>query len=116
MLHPCELMAKQFLPAIRARVAKELSKKYNFNQIEIAKQLGVTQAAISKYISGDYAKNIKNFEKNKKVKEISDEIALKISQKKMTRDELISKICHSCEVILGDHDCNFGLIFAKMMK
>jgi predicted transcriptional regulator len=45
----CEIMLTQILPAIKAIAAREMLKKYHMTQLEIAKVLGVTQAAISQY-------------------------------------------------------------------
>ncbi len=46
----CEIVVKQLLPTLRMLVARELFNK-GLTQEEIAKKLGVTQAAISKYLS-----------------------------------------------------------------
>lgn len=45
------------VPAMRVAVAKKLSEK-GMSQVEIAKRLGVAQAAISKYLNGNYSKKI----------------------------------------------------------
>ncbi|MFC1454853.1 transcriptional regulator, partial [Candidatus Undinarchaeota archaeon] len=50
MRTPCELIVKYYLPAMRSQITKELDSK-GFTQSEIAKTLGVTQAAVSKYLS-----------------------------------------------------------------
>jgi len=100
MLTPCETMIKQLLPAIRAGVTKELAKKYNFNQIEIASKLGVTQAAVSKYLSGDYAEAIKTIENKKTVKENSKKIAHLIAQGKNDKKKIVEAVCLSCKEVL----------------
>lgn len=46
----CEVFTKIFLPAIRALIAEKLIEKYNLTQIEVAKKMGLTQAAISHYL------------------------------------------------------------------
>jgi len=51
MKTPCEEVIKEVIPTIRALIAKDLCLKYGFTQIEAAKKLGITQAAISQYIS-----------------------------------------------------------------
>ncbi|RLG22820.1 transcriptional regulator [Methanosarcinales archaeon] len=48
---PCEKMVKFVLPAIRAEMARTLVKEYNLPQQNVAKVLGVTNAAISQYLS-----------------------------------------------------------------
>jgi hypothetical protein len=96
MLTPCEVIIKRFLPAIKASITRELFNNYDFTQEEIAERLGVTQAAISKYLSGQYTKTIKDLEKKPKIKQISKKIALSIAAGKSDKNKLISHICNSC--------------------
>jgi len=49
---PCEIIVWEILPVIRREIAKSLIKNYNLTQRETAKKLGLTEAAISRYISG----------------------------------------------------------------
>jgi predicted transcriptional regulator len=96
----CEVVAKQLIPAIRIKTAKQLYNKYNFNQEEIAKKLGLTQAAISKYLSGNYTQEIKNLEKDKIVVKISDEIVKEINKKTFNKSSFEKIICKFCNKML----------------
>ena len=49
---PSELVVERFLPTVRAMLATRLADR-GMTQQEIAAELGVTQAAVSKYVSGD---------------------------------------------------------------
>ena len=49
---PSELVVDRFLPAVRAMLATRLSDR-GMTQQEIAAHLGVTQAAVSKYVGGE---------------------------------------------------------------
>ncbi|KDE59334.1 transcriptional regulator [Halostagnicola sp. A56] len=49
---PSELVVDRFLPTVRAMLARRLSER-GMTQNEIATELSVTQAAISKYIAGE---------------------------------------------------------------
>lgn len=111
MLMPCEVMIKSFLPAIRASITKELSSQHKWNQIDIAKELGVTQAAVSKYLSGKYANSIKTLEDTKEVKKIGRELALKISTKKASKAEVVDHICTSCETLSKEAGCKVNDMF-----
>jgi predicted transcriptional regulator len=59
MIFPCEVTLKRFVPAVKARTARILSEKYGFSQMEIAGALGLTQAAVSKYLAGKYGADVK---------------------------------------------------------
>ncbi len=49
MMQPSELLVAKLLPTIRARLAQVLLENYKMKQIEVAKALGITQAAVSHY-------------------------------------------------------------------
>jgi predicted transcriptional regulator len=52
MLLPSEIEAKSLIPAVRSILAKKLIKEYELKEEEVAKVLGVTQAAVSNYVRG----------------------------------------------------------------
>lgn len=49
MLQPVEVVTAKLLPAIRARLAQTLLDEHKMKQVEVAKHLGITQAAVSHY-------------------------------------------------------------------
>ena len=49
---PSEIVVERFLPTVRALLARALADR-GFTQQRIADRLGVTQAAVSRYVSGD---------------------------------------------------------------
>lgn len=55
---PSELEAIAVIPALRAMLAKELLVSGRMNQSEVAALLGVTQSAVSNYMTGARARNI----------------------------------------------------------
>ncbi len=52
LVMPQEIVVDQFLPTVRAMLAEELATR-GLTQQEIATHLGVTQAAVSKYVGGE---------------------------------------------------------------
>ena len=92
----CEKNLKIFIPAIRAKIAKILANKYNFSQIKIAESLGITQAAVSKYLAGKYGEKIKNVEKEMEIIKLSNSAAKKIAKGKIAKIK-IKNICVSCK-------------------
>jgi hypothetical protein len=53
---------KTVVPAVRAKLAKKLVSDMHMSEDEAAKRIGVTQAAVSKYLSGKYSQHIKEVE------------------------------------------------------
>lgn len=49
---------KLTIPAVRIAVSAALKGKHGMSETEIAKRLGTTQAAVSKYIKHSYSKNV----------------------------------------------------------
>jgi predicted transcriptional regulator len=49
MLQPQEVIVAKLLPTIRARLAKELLHTYRMKQVDVARSMGITQAAVSHY-------------------------------------------------------------------
>src|SRR2546425_5740289 len=49
MLQPAEVTAAKLLPTIRARLAQELLEVHRLKQVQVARSLGITQAAVSHY-------------------------------------------------------------------
>lgn len=52
MKTPCEIIVWNVVPIIRKEFAKQLVDKHGLNQRETADKLGITEAAVSRYISG----------------------------------------------------------------
>jgi len=114
MLMPCETIMKEFLPAVRAGVTKELALKYSFTQTNIASNLGITQAAVSKYLSGDYTDKIKSLEKNSEMRKIIDTLTLGIVNGKVKKKEMVETVCRVCEQFFDeDWNCTIGEMVMK---
>ncbi len=54
----CERAMRFTIPAVRAAVSETLSKDYGMKETQIAKKLGIAQAAVSKYVGHKYSKRI----------------------------------------------------------
>ncbi|MEM7822585.1 MAG: helix-turn-helix domain-containing protein [Candidatus Aenigmatarchaeota archaeon] len=92
----CEVMVRQIIPAVRVKVAKQLYTK-GLKQEEIAKKLGLTQAAISKYLSGKYTQEVRKLEKSEAVKKISDKIVKAILKKSFKSSDFQKIVCEYCK-------------------
>jgi len=96
----CEVMVKQIIPAVRVDVTKQLYSRYHFNQEYIAEKLGITQAAVSKYLSGKYTQEIKKLERDKIVKNISDDVIKAIIKKTFNKSSFEKTVCKYCMEML----------------
>src|SRR3989338_2207004 len=107
MLTPCENIFKRFLPALKPGIAKELYENHNMNQIEIAKVLGLTQAAVSKYLSKGVRKTKELSNLNSQLSTSAKKIATSIATNPTTQDALSLQICEECLSLNNNYTCLF---------
>ncbi len=58
MLLPCEVGVQTVLPAIRALMARTIVEKHGMKEKQVAKLLGLSQSAISRYTTKDRGNTI----------------------------------------------------------
>lgn len=92
MLLPAEIESRWLIPATRSIIARELSIKYDFSQEDIASVLGITQAAVSYYISGNRGcdSTIRKLRSNQNVMRFVNDIV-----KELNRNHSFTPYCMS---------------------
>jgi len=95
MKFPCEEVANKILPAIRAEIAIKLATTYGLKQIEISKILGVTQGAVSHYLTAFRGKEREMLSKNPEIGKKIDEIAAMLINGEFEE----SSVCKICKEI-----------------
>ena len=97
MIIPCEMATKAVVPTVRAMVAKELSETYKMKQKDIANLLGLTQSAVSQYLSNIRGRTL-DLEGIKEVKDIVQDLA-SILTKNSTPRTICQRYCEACNII-----------------
>ena len=94
----CEAVARHVLPLYRAFVAKELIEKHGYTQVQAAKKLGTTQAAISQYVTSKRGhKGIPNYDAvAPDIQAAAVEAAKRMAEAKMNPDEFSGSFCELC--------------------
>lgn len=100
-----EEMIKEFLPALRARAAKMLAGKYGKSQVETASLLGTTQAAVSKYLDGNYSGRVKELESRLSEREVSLFVERMLEGDAYEAQKSVCKMCagkitHDCSLMI----------------
>ncbi|KXA93562.1 hypothetical protein AKJ65_06190 [candidate division MSBL1 archaeon SCGC-AAA259E19] len=100
MRPPCEIIVAKALPAIRTVLVRDLVDRHDLSQKQAAERLGVTQAAVSQYLSsirGDekLEKKLEKLEIFSEIQSLSDKVATEGSDK----SQIISDICDICDLI-----------------
>jgi predicted transcriptional regulator len=97
----CETIGKYVLPAFRALIAEELVHTYGLTQVEAAKRLGTTQAAISQYLNSKRAyKSTNQFnDLRPKIKKMAHETAKRLANKEMNSGDIATDVCKLCTIL-----------------
>ena len=95
----CEIVVQDVLPAVRALVAKELMEKYKMTQTDVAKKLGVTQAAVSQYSRHLRGYKVKALVKDNSVKKEIEKLAKSVASGEMDAIIAMKELCLICSLI-----------------
>jgi predicted transcriptional regulator len=107
VLVPCETVVRELLPVLRARTAQYLYKEHGLSQEKIAGVFGITQAAVSKYLSRENGGLKANAAvSSKQLSTLAKELADSIAEGHMDQRALSSAVCDMC-VKLRNEECTF---------
>jgi len=98
MLLPSEIEAKSLIPAIRSILAQKLIKEYCLKEEDVAKVLGVTQAAVSNYVRGTRGDTqlVAKLESVLEVKRMIEDIARDLASDKAYTPSTMAKFVQLC--------------------
>ena len=99
MSFSCESVARHILPLYRAFVARELIESHGYTQVKASKKLGITQAAISQYLSSKRGHiGIPDYDEIAPlVKKAAAEVAKRIAAAEMSSEEFSASFCELCK-------------------
>jgi uncharacterized protein len=93
---PCEIIVWYILPVIRKEFARMMVEDYNLSQKEVADKLGLTEPAISQYLSSKRGSDI---ELSPKILEEIRKVAKDLANPKTSDQKVMGKICKLCAII-----------------
>lgn len=95
-------MVSRYLPAIRALLSRELSRKHGLTEQRIAELLGTTKAAVSQYLSSKRgASKVRELLRVKAVREEISKIADEIVRNP-PEDACVDIICRVCLILMKE--------------
>ena len=98
---PCEIGVQTILPAIRALMARTILEKHEMKEKQVAKILGLSQSAISRYTTKGRG-NIITIENVPEVQTLIDQmIHLLLYEKTHQSVEILKLLCQTCKTIRG---------------
>lgn len=101
MLLPFEIESKVILPATRAILALKLIEEYGMRENDVAKAVGITQAAVSNYIryTRGNRKVIERLSSTKEIMHIIEDIAADLAQSGTYTPYTMLKFMEICNLI-----------------
>ncbi|HEY6949842.1 MAG TPA: helix-turn-helix domain-containing protein [Nitrososphaeraceae archaeon] len=98
MLLPSEIESKLLIPAVRAILSKELVVEKGLKEDEVARMLGITQAAVSNYLRGTRGDNeiISKLTSLSEIMSMIKEISTDLSTNRAYTAKTLSKFIALC--------------------
>lgn len=94
----CEKAVHDIFPVARAMIAKRLVDVYKFSQTKAAKNMGLSQPAISQYMKNLRGNKAKALAENQEFVELSNDIAKRIAEGSLKREKVDDEMCRFCRL------------------
>ena len=104
MISDYERANEEIVPAARLLLIKELKKRYNMKEKDIADRLGIAQAAVSKYLNNKCSEKITRIASKIDAKYLDMYIAKVHEGGTIAADMYICSVCKA----LNDFGCKFA--------
>jgi uncharacterized protein len=98
----CEIIVADIMPAIRSLITNELVKTYNLSQVEVSRKLGITQPAVSQYLSALRGTNVKIIQSDDDVMSMISKLSKDISSGDVEPKFMHRGLCAICKKIRED--------------
>jgi uncharacterized protein len=98
MSQPCEIGVKTVLPAIRALLARTIVEKHGVKEEKAAEILGLSQSAVSRYVTKARGNTIA-IENVTEVQKLIDQMITFLIHEPRQKTELLQLFCQACKII-----------------
>ncbi len=99
MLLPCEVGVKTILPAVKAIMARSIVEKHGLKEKETATLLGLSQSAVSRYMTRNRGNNLLEIEKAVEVQVLIDQMVTYLVKEPEKKHEIMLLFCRTCKTI-----------------
>jgi predicted transcriptional regulator len=99
LLLPCEVGVKTILPAVKAIMARNIVENHGFKEKETATLLGLSQSAVSRYMTRDRGNNLNEIENTVEVKLLIDQMVTYVVKEPSKKIEVMELFCQTCKAI-----------------
>lgn len=99
MLLPCEVGVKTILPAVKAILARNIVEKHGLKEKETAALLGLSQSAVSRYVTRNRGNHLLEIEKTVDVQVLIDQMVTYLVKEPERKREIMLLFCKTCKAI-----------------
>ena len=98
LILPCEVGVKTVLPAVKAIMARQIVEKHGLNEQQTADLLGLSQSAVSRYISKERG-NLLEINGSTEVLVLIDQMVTSLIKEPDNKTEVLTLFCQICTSI-----------------
>ena len=98
LILPCEVGVKTVLPAVKAVMARQIVEKHGLNEQQAAELLGLSQSAVSRYISKERGNNLQ-IESSAEILALINQMVTTLIKEPTNRMEILDLFCQTCQAI-----------------
>jgi predicted transcriptional regulator len=98
LILPCEVGVKTVLPAVKAIMAREIVEKHGLNEQQTAQLLGLSQSAVSRYISKERG-NLLAVEDSAEILALISQMVTFLVKEPTNKAEILKLFCQTCTAI-----------------
>jgi uncharacterized protein len=98
LILPCEVGVKTVLPAVKAIMARSIVEKHGLNEKQTAELLGLSQSAVSRYVSKERG-NLLAIENATEVLTLIDQMVTHLIKEPNNKTEILKLFCQTCKAI-----------------
>jgi uncharacterized protein len=98
LILPCEIGVKTVIPAVKAIMARSIVEKHGLNEKQTADILGLSQSAVSRYISRERG-NLLNIETTGEIISLIEQMVTHLIKEPNNKTEILNLFCQTCTAI-----------------
>ncbi len=98
LILPCEVGVKTVLPAVKAIMARQIVEKHGLNEQQTAELLGLSQSAVSRYISKERG-NLLEINGSSEVLALIEQMVTSLIKDPNNKTEVLTLFCQICTAI-----------------
>ena len=98
MILPCEVGVKTVLPAVKAIMARQIVEKHGLNEQQAGKLLGLSQSAVSRYLSKERG-NLLKIDDATEILVLIEQMVNSLIREPDNKAEILKLFCQTCQAI-----------------